>query len=539
MSHVEFARAESFKRGTHLLRAGLCEEALVEFRAVYREAEAIGDADLMALALCEMGWASFRQGDPEKGLECAMGARRLWQRLDKPGETARALAVESILFLDLGFNDEAFELAGQALGVANASGDPAILSFALNARGLALVIAREAELGAGLLERAVAMAAELGNDAAEAYYLLNLGFAHTKLAEEAEKLGQPEIAMGEREAAIELSQLAIDRAEAAGDYWTVRVALANTAEMLGLQGRYDLAFGLLDRHARLPGHPGTSLRIHYLYTLGDVLMRAGRLVEARAAAHEALTLAEHSGQVDHQVNATARLAEILEAMGEARQALDLQKRFHNLYVLQSGESARRLARIEEIRAETERLRARSTVLAEQALSDPLTGIANRRSFDQILNRLAGSHCSIAIVDLDHFKAVNDRYSHIVGDAVLQRVAATLVGQLGPHGHAARLGGEEFALVFPGAPEAVASAFCEGIRTAIASIDWSDIAPGLTVTVSMGLAEGEGDQPSGELLQLADRRLYAAKSNGRDCIVTSDKPLPVPARATTERRQWRA
>ena len=194
----------------------------------------------------------------------------------------------------------------------------------------------------------------------------------------------------------------------------------------------------------------------------------------------------------------------------------------------SARPARRpaAARVEEIRSETDRLRDEASMLAEQVLCDPLTGIANRRSFDQILNRLAGSPIALGMVDIDLFKTVNDRFSHIVGDAVLQRIARILVDQIGPHGHAARLGGEEFALIFPDVAEATAAALCEGVRVAIANTDWSPIAEGLAVTVSIGLAAGRGDVPSGLLLQMADRRLYMAKTTGRDRIISRDTPLLV-------------
>ena len=533
---------DAFSRGTHLLRAGLCDEAMVEFRAVYADAEAAGDSDLMAACLCEMSWCCYKLGLAEQGLECAMAAKWLRERQGNKVELARAIAIKAILFLDLGFSDEAFDLSEEAVILAEAGGDQAVLAFALNAKGVVLAVCHEVEMGLVLIERAVSIAASQANIAAESYYLLNLGFCHARIAEEADKLGETERAMGEREAAIELSDLSIAKAEASGDQWSLRAALGNCAEMLGLQGRHDMALRYLERSAALPGTPGLSLRIHYLYTLGDVLRRAGHLERARLAVTDALALADDSHLVDHQVNSASKLAEILEALGDTAAALALQKRFHTLYVMQSGETARRRARIEEIRSETEQLRSRAATLADQALSDPLTGIANRRSFDQILNRLAGSAIVIAIVDLDHFKSVNDRYSHIVGDAVLRRVARAVVSQIGPHGHAARLGGEEFALVFPDAPEATATAFCEGIRVAIAAINWSDLAPGLTVTVSIGVAAGDGDTPSGDLMQIADNRLYLAKANGRDRVVSADRVAAAPAAAvpaTTERRRWRA
>ncbi|MCS6758879.1 MAG: GGDEF domain-containing protein [Candidatus Devosia euplotis] len=166
----------------------------------------------------------------------------------------------------------------------------------------------------------------------------------------------------------------------------------------------------------------------------------------------------------------------------------------------------------------------AAALADHALSDPLTGIANRRSFDPILNRLAGTAISVAIIDLDYFKSVNDRFSHIVGDAVLQRVARTLVDQLGAHGHAAFLGSEEFGLILPDMPEASAIAICEGVRVAIAATDWTDLGIGLRITASIGLVSGKGDVPSGVLMQSADNLLYTAKANGRDCVASSDSEL---------------
>lgn len=539
MSELILVFNDAFSRATQLLRAGFCDEAMVEFRAVYAQAEAGGDDDLMAACLCEMAWCCFKLGQAEQGLECAMGAKWLRERQGNKIELARAVAVKAILFLDLGFSDEGFDLASEAVCLAEGAGDEAVLAFALNAKGLVLAVCHEIDMGTRLIERAVAIAARQANDAAQSYYLLNLGFCHARVAEEADKFDNHDRAMGEREAAIELSALAIDRAEAGGDNWSLRVALCNSAEMLGLQGRYDIALQYLERSAALPGDPGQSLRIHYLYTLGNVLFRAGHHYRARQAVAEALDLADQTHQVDHQVNAAHKLAEIAEALGDTASALTLHKRFHKLYVLQSGETARRRARIEEIRSETEQLRSQAATLADQALSDALTGIANRRSFDQILDRLAGSPIVLAIVDLDHFKAVNDRYSHIVGDAVLQRVARALVSQIGPHGHAARLGGEEFGLVFPDASAATAGAFCEGIRVAVAAIDWRDVAPGLVVTVSIGLAAGRGDTPSGELLQKADNRLYMAKAAGRDRVVSVDAPMVAAALMAHDIERWRA
>lgn len=515
--------SEHFAAGTVLLRAGELDEALRQFKAVYSDAETTGNMHLMASSLCEIAWTCFKMGDPEQGLECAVGAKWLWRRLGNSEELARALAVEAFLFLDLGLGDEAFDLSGEALDLAQRLDAPAILAFTLNVRAVVLAVSQESELALSLLEQAVDLARAAGNKTAAAFYTLNKGFAHAKLGELENKVGRAARAAEYRALAIEHSLAAADLAASAGDLWTLRVALCNGAEFLSADGRNGEATALLDRWAGLPGEVSASLHIHHLYTLGQVRHAAGQHRQALAACTDALSLAEAKGQIDHQVNAAEILSRILEAMGDAPAALSMHRRYHRLFVQQSGETARRRARVEEIRTEADRLRARAAELADQALSDPLTGIANRRSFDQILERLAGSPVAVAIVDLDNFKRINDRHTHIAGDAVLQRVARVMVDQIATHGHVARLGGEEFALIFPEAPLATAAAFCEGIRVAIANADWEALTPGMRVTVSIGVAAGDGTHPTGELMQRADSRLYLAKQGGRDRVFAEDHP----------------
>lgn len=525
-----FETDERFGAGVRLLDKGELNAALRQFKSVYARAEEAGDADLMAASLCQIAWTCYRLGDAQAGLECAVGARWMWRRLGNAREQVRALAVEAILFLDLGLSDEAYELVEEADALAGEVGDRAMSAFADNARGIVLTVCREPALGLEALRRAVAIAETLDAPLALGYYRLNVGFALAKQADAALAQDDAQLADESRALAIAETQRARDIARACGDRWTLRVALCNLAEFHALAGDAALALHCLAQWRDIPGDPGISLRIHQLYTAGMVAQARGELEAARRACVEALEFATANGLVDHQVNAAERLCEILEALGDISAALAMHRRFHALYVQQSGELARRRARAAEIGAETERLRAHAATLANQALSDPLTGIANRRSFDQILDRLAGAPFALAMLDLDHFKAVNDRHTHIVGDAVLQRVARLLVDQLGTHGHAARLGGEEFALVFPDSPAAAATALCEAVRIAIANADWSDLGADLSITVSIGLAVGDGVAPACLLLQQADERLYCAKAAGRNRVVDADIALLSPADA---------
>lgn len=177
----------------------------------------------------------------------------------------------------------------------------------------------------------------------------------------------------------------------------------------------------------------------------------------------------------------------------------------------------------KLRQMTASLSARSLTLEHAALTDGLTGMHNRRYFDdalseylqefQRINRPIG----LMILDLDHFKQVNDTYGHDTGDEVLRTVAACLKDMTRYHDIVARLGGEEFAIVAPNMDIEVLSRFAERIRKAIAS---QPIAAGnvrLTVTTSVGLAVWDRRESMEDLYRRADACLYQAKRQGRNRI----------------------
>jgi diguanylate cyclase (GGDEF)-like protein len=163
-------------------------------------------------------------------------------------------------------------------------------------------------------------------------------------------------------------------------------------------------------------------------------------------------------------------------------------------------------------------------LAEEARTDPLTGLLNRRGFDEHATReLAhigrdGSPIALATLDIDFFKQVNDAWGHLTGDRVLAHLADVLARESRVIDVAARMGGEEFAVLMPGADEAGAAAFIERVRTTLA-----EPRPDLpTVRISAGIVV-TADSPALEtMLGAADRALYAAKRGGRDRTVVLDR-----------------
>jgi diguanylate cyclase (GGDEF)-like protein len=183
---------------------------------------------------------------------------------------------------------------------------------------------------------------------------------------------------------------------------------------------------------------------------------------------------------------------------------------------------------------------------QAALSDSLTGFRNRRWLDQTLPRIVQRHLQaseplcLAIMDIDHFKRVNDSFGHAAGDAVLVQVGDLVRGNLRPADFAARIGGEEFALVFPQTPLAGGIRAAERVREAVAGTTFEyDGRPLLQMTVSLGLVELERRTNVGQLLARADVALYAAKQGGRNRTEWPGRHArPEKARQTPRRRAGR-
>lgn len=216
-------------------------------------------------------------------------------------------------------------------------------------------------------------------------------------------------------------------------------------------------------------------------------------------------------------------AQVAPAVADARAFEDLEDYRMRLEV----RVTERTHELEKASGEKERLiaalRERSLKLERESQEDPLTGLANRRCFTQ---RLAAEMevafavkqpLSIAVADLDHFKVINDRLGHLVGDKVLSEVASLMLGVCRPGDLVARIGGEEFALILPGMTQELGLAFCERLRACIELHDWQYMQPHLNVTLSIGLAQWDGSAEVVELLQAADMQLYSAKRAGRNQV----------------------
>jgi diguanylate cyclase (GGDEF)-like protein len=192
--------------------------------------------------------------------------------------------------------------------------------------------------------------------------------------------------------------------------------------------------------------------------------------------------------------------------------------------------------ISRLQGRREQLTLLNTELARLASIDPLTGLRNRRAIDQYLHdalsaaRRHDQALSVLVMDIDHFKAINDTLGHHSGDAVLEHTARVLEKALRTEDAIGRWGGEEFLVVLPSTDEEGALRVTERLRRALAQDQPEEArSHGLTVRITIGVAEWRQDEMD-ELVRRADSALYLGKAAGRDNVQVSS-PVPGSAEAT--------
>lgn len=297
--------------------------------------------------------------------------------------------------------------------------------------------------------------------------------------------------------------------------------LANALLALGLAktGELDEALaivGALLVPLREQGQMHEARLVHLAYAV--VLRGRGRL---RAARREFIAAGELADQPDQRLICQYELATLAVAeaelaatcaQGEATRIMMSTVRTQLDQMWRLRVDRRTMLRQARRRVELEAARIHADLAAS---SDALTGLGNRRLFDRHIEELDGG-AVLLLVDVDRFKGINDRFSHGVGDRVLREVAAVLRAHCRVDEVAIRFGGDEFAL-FLRTDVCSAAVVAERIRQVIAARDWDDLAAGLRVTLSIGIAALTDGMTGRELYDHADRHLYVAKRTGRDRV----------------------
>jgi len=367
-------------------------------------------------------------------------------------------------------------------------------------------------LGVETGDRAVAVATQAGVPVGR--FRFQAAYASLTWAIRLEHLRMLEEARARWQAAAEHHTGALLYADDLGPLFTAQ-AYGHLALCQARTGEPVSARRNLEAAHRVPPPDVLDVRRMLDHVTGAVLLAEGRGVEATTV----LTLNWSEVREAHRPPWTEDVAYLLaraaERAGSVTTALRWYREVHERYGRSEYAVAVARAAAARLRVEKETLLRHSRQLETDARSDPLTGVANRRSLDETLaERAAGSGTgdrptTVVVLDIDGFKQINDERGHPVGDEVLRRVAVILRRHLHDKDVCARYGGDEFVLVLA-ARAAEAAAVADRAVGEIARYPWSGVAPGLSITVTSGLAElGSGDPP-GTAFSAADRSLLAAK-----------------------------
>ncbi|WP_433379971.1 diguanylate cyclase [Actinoplanes sp. CA-142083] len=293
-----------------------------------------------------------------------------------------------------------------------------------------------------------------------------------------------------------------------------------------MSGRYavveELLGAVLHENSAVRGDEGDALA-ECLLTLAEARRLDGRHDACQVALDAAFAMSEERGLETVRMRAHEEKAALLAATGRFEEAYEEYRIFHALFA--SLRSIQREARAHALHTVFEATEARkdNERFREMAYRDALTGLYNRRYLNEKLPAILGAAridrqpVSLAIVDLDHFKRINDTLSHSTGDTVLKQVSVLLAEA--EASIVARLGGEEFVLILTGVDAGEAHRRCERLRRQLEAYAWGPITGELAVTTSIGVATSPcGDDTMPDLMARADENLYAAKRGGRNRVV---------------------
>jgi diguanylate cyclase (GGDEF)-like protein len=520
--------------------------ALAEAIRCYEIARSIGDEALCARAQALQGAVSLHRGDLRGALALAVEAERHSERSD--GATrAEVAALKAQLSFFTGSYTEALRQAELSVQLADEAQDPKLRIFARRAtclvfgnvgvrdlrerivelleltiqagdrweetisrNDLACYFQQEGDLVAA--EREIERALEVAHNVTSRNSFA-LGLLHSTRADIRLLAGRAQDALADAEQAI---ALLTDTAES-NPYVlgvTVRAEVQARMEL----GQFDDAQQSGEGALSWLGDRVPQTRSLILSTLATALREAGRI----EAAFDALARA-----AELEREAFRELSELQVSLERATLETSAARREGDALAAKNRQLAEAHAEIERRADQLEGLQEQ---LREQAERDWLTGLHNRRYLARELERLTQERLavplSLAVLDLDHFKSINDRFGHDIGDQVLVRVAGLLCGVLRESDVVVRSGGEEFLVLMPLTEARAAAACCERLRSAIRDEPWERIADGLTVTTSAGVASMHDPGDLEALVKLADQRLYDAKHAGRDRLVSE---APQPAR----------
>ncbi len=508
-------------------------------------AERHGDATLIARARCVYGHSLLFAVSPRTGREALLEAKQQYLAVGQVTGAAWCDVFAGIALEYLGDPGGAVVDTERALAVFRSVGDQAGEARALNSLGIGQGIIGRYDESLALLERSGELAVTVRDRVTMGLAWLNAAEMRGRLGLQAAEEGRETAAKDYFAAAIAELQAVQRHAVRTGFVGLEPCALAYQVVPLIRLGRVDEAVELgeqaIVRAGALELDDAAAQSLHYA---GQARLARGDLPEAAAHLERALALYEQWELTHETVPVLELLVETHEQLGDLASAFALHKRLlvatlrlrddvverKDQVAAARYEAERELKASERGRRELQQLARANRRLADErramerlAHTDALTGLANRRHFDAQLNRvlvhaeLTGEEVSLVLIDIDHFKWVNDRHSHLVGDAVLRALASEITRHCRVSDLAARIGGEEFVVLLPNTARTEALAVAERLRASVEALDLTQFANGVQITVSAGVAGTNRAMTPDALLAAADEALYAAKRGGRNQV----------------------
>jgi len=518
------------------LRRGAALEARQLLETMVDGPRPLGSPAEACAAGIELGSALEQLGDYPAAMARFVRAEDAARSLGMPALRARALLGMARVEHALGDVEDAAARLDEGAALATAIDDDALAGELLHQLGQTLSRLERDDDAEHCFERAAGHRQRAGDPAGEGVSLNSLGVLHLHRGNR-----EPEGSAAAHAAYATARghfDAALAQARAGGDRHLEALAQGNIGTIAGSLGDLDEALmrfaGQLAAVRAMGDRQNVALA---LANIGEAHRRAGQHEAALAALHEALALGEAIDSLPRQRRAFAELSATCEAMGDFGPALQHHKRFHALdRRIRSDEAERKATLVtaklaveqvrreaEAYRSERDRLLGDNERLAQEAFTDALTTLGNRRQFDHVMAQAwapGPAEGTLALVDIDHFKRINDSHGHAVGDQVLAELGRLLQSALRPADRAFRLGGEEFGIWLPGTRVEAALAVCDRLRQRVAGAPWTELAPGLAVTASFGVAPVLAADTPAVLCARADGALYAAKRAGRDRVVAA-------------------
>jgi diguanylate cyclase (GGDEF)-like protein len=473
-------------------RSGDLKAALTTAQLTFEKASKFELTLVMANALNAMGAIYKDLGLLQEALKSFRASLDLFQATDESGESVIPLYNINLIYAELGQYKQALSYADPAFEAFERNGDAVNAAGALMNIGDLYSKLEQYDLAMSFLSRALQRFMKLNDDHATAQAHFYLGRTYHSIHED------------ERAWSSFASALDLYRDDEESSVTTVRV-LIGMAHMQVAKQDFEAALDFLIRALPIAGAKGLKKQLYQIHEgLSKAYKESGQLEEALEHFEQYHALKEEI--------ADERLRSVMDGM---QVQFDVEREQHKLEV--DRLTNRELARMNQ------KLRVVSERLEQQNMRDELTGASNRRHLN---TRLAEEHrnaraedlaMSVILCDIDHFKKVNDTFSHAVGDSVLQVVASLLEEGTRDEDLVARYGGEEFAIAMPRLSLTHALTACERLRLTIEEYPWSSIHENLRVTMSFGVSDRVEVDHYEKLLGAADEMLYRAKREGRNRV----------------------